>query len=164
MQTRPFASALMLTAAGLLSACGNAAGTSGGSTGSSTGAAPATTTVTVTATAIPAPTLPGLTDPVPPDPALLTTASPSSAAMVPADPQGYGQAFVTAWVDRDRARAAVLGSPAAVSAAFGSTAPTPTTAPVFKDCGGAAGSTYCTWHGTTYTMVVQVGNERVTEH
>src|SRR6478672_6227331 len=136
MQTRPFPCAMMFAAAALLSACGNVAGSSGGST-SNTAAAPATTTVTVTATAIPAPTRSGLTDPVPPDPALLTTSPPASASMVPADPQAYGQAFVTAWVDRDRARAAVLGSPAAVTAAFGSTAPSPKTAPAFKDCGGA---------------------------
>jgi hypothetical protein len=161
MQTRPFAPAIALAATALITACGAVAGASGGSTGGTGGAAPAPSTATVTVTATIAPPTLGLTDPVTPDPALLSTPPPTGAPMVPADPQAYGQAFVTAWVDRDRATAAHLGTPTAVSSAFARTA---TTAPVFEKCEGAAGSSYCTWQGQKYSLIVRIGNERVAQH
>jgi hypothetical protein len=166
--TRAAAAAATLVAVGLLSACGSSAGagSSDASTTSST-SGPTTPTVTVTVTATPTSTStstlpsPTLSKPGKPNPAVSTPPPAKDPLVIPGNPQAYAQAFVTTWVDRDRARAAKLGIATAVNAAFASTVKT---APTFKSCEGAAGSSYCTWQGDEYTMVVRVGNERVAQH
>jgi hypothetical protein len=120
-----------------------------------------TPTVTVTVTATPTLPSPTLSKPGKPNPAVSTPPPAKDPLVIPDNPQAYAQAFVTAWVDRDRARAAKLGIATAVNAAFASTVKT---APTFKSCEGAAGSSYCTWEGDEYTMTVRVGNELVAQH
>ncbi len=159
------AAVLAIAATGLLGGCGDADDTSGGGGGSSTTTptmpTPTTTTptstvtVTVSATStLPAPTL---TRPGKPNTTMTIPPPAKDPLVIPGTPKAYAQAFVTSWVDRDRARAARLGTPAAVDAAFGST---PTKAPTFTSCEGAAGSSYCTWEGDEFTMTVRVLNEK----
>ena len=38
-------------------------------------------------------------------------------------------------------------------------AETPAAAPALRDCEGAAGTSYCTFDGVGYTLIVRVGNE-----
>jgi hypothetical protein len=163
---RVAAAAAAVAAAVLLSACGSSGGA--GSSDSSTttgpsGPATPTVTVTVTATHTATPALPSVTlsKPSKPNPRILTPPPAKDPLVIPDTPRAYAQAFVTAWVDRDRPRAATLAIASAVDTAFASTV---TKAPTFTTCEGAAGSSYCTWQGDEYTMVVRVGNERVAQH
>ena len=164
--TRAASAAAALLAVGLLSACGSSAGAGSSDASTTSGTSgPTTPTVTVTVTATPTatPTLPSptLSKPGKPNPAVSTPPPAKDPLVIPDNPQAYAQAFVTAWVDRDRPRAAKLASKTAVDTAFASTVQT---APTFKSCEGAAGSSYCTWEGDEYTMTVRVGNERVAQH
>jgi hypothetical protein len=166
LASRASAAAAAAAAAGLLSACGSSAGTGSSDSGSTTGrSGPATPTVTVTVTATQtsAPTLPSptLSKPTRPNPTMLTPPPAKDPLVLPDSPRAYAQAFVTAWVDRDRPRAAKLAIKTAVDTAFASTVKK---SPTFTTCEGAAGSSYCTWQGDEYTMVVRVGNERVAQH
>jgi hypothetical protein len=156
--------ATALAATALLGACGTSAGT-GSSDSSTSTSEPTTPTVTVTATATQTPpsTLPSptLSKPGKPGTTFSTPPPAKDPLVIPGTPQAYAEAFVAAWLDRDRPRAAKLAVATAVNAAFASTA---RTAPTSKGCEGAAGSTYCAWEGAGFTMVVRVGNERVSQH
>ena len=162
--TRAAVGAAALAAAGVLGACGGSAGAGSSDTTSDT-SGPTTPTVTVTVTATPTATttipIPTLSRPGKPNSTVSTPPPAKDPPVIPRTPQAYAQAFVTAWVGRDRPRAAQLGLGTAVDTAFASTVKT---APTFKTCEGAAGSSYCTWQGDEYTMVVRVGNERVAQH
>jgi hypothetical protein len=157
MSTRPVTAAALLATVSVLSACGSSGGSA---SGSPTTTQTPTPTVTVTVTGQPTATdlpLPTLSKPGKPNPTMSIPPPAKDPLVIPDNPQAYGQAFVTAWVDQDRARAARLGTATAVNAAFASTVKT---APVFKTCEGAAGSSYCTWEGDEYTMTVRVLNEK----
>ena len=159
---RAAAAAAAVAAAVLLSACGSSAGAGSSDSSTTTGASgPATPTVTVTVTATPTLPAPTLSKPTKPNPTILTPPPAKDPLVLPDSPRAYAQAFVTAWVDRDRPRAARLATASAVDAAFASTVQK---SPTFTMCEGAAGSSYCTWQGDEYTMVVRVGNERVAQH
>ena len=159
MQTRLVTTGALVAAVGLLSGCGGSAGSADSGATSRAGATTPTVTVAVIATAtLPAPTL---SKPGKPNPAVSTPPPAKDPLVLPDNPQAYAQAFVTAWVDRDRPRAAKLAVASAVDTAFATTV---TKAPTFTTCEGAAGSSYCTWQGEEYTMVVRVGNERVAQH
>jgi hypothetical protein len=105
--------------------------------GAGTDPTPPTTTRTVTVTVTPTP--PRATD-----------------QPIPTVPQTYAEEFVAAWVRRDRTRATQLGTADAVGSAF---ARSVTTAPSLAGCEGAMGSTYCTFKGSTFSMIVRVLNE-----
>jgi hypothetical protein len=155
--TTTIAALVAIAATGLLGGCGAADGTgiAGASSTTTPTATTPTTTVTVTATSsVPVPTL---TKPGKPNTTMSIPPPAKDPLVIPNTPKAYAQAFVTSWVDRDRARAAKLGTTAAVDAAFGST---PTKAPTFTSCEGAAGSSYCTWEGDEFTMTVRVLNEK----
>ena len=164
MQTRLVSTvalvAAALTATALLSACASSPDTRSGDSGSTS--APTTPTVTVTVTAPATSTLPSptLSKPGKPNATMSTPPPAKDPLVIPDNPQAYAQAFVSSWVDRDRARAARLGIAAAVNTAFASTVKT---APTFRSCEGAAGSSYCTWEGDEYTMTVRVGNAMVAQ-
>lgn len=148
--------------AALLGGCG-----SGGSdaAGTTNGSSPTTPTVTVTVTTTPTapptttPTT-GPTSPGQPDGTMTIPPPADDPVTIPADPKSYGQAFVTAWVERDKTDATRLGTTAAVDTAFGSTVET---APELTRCEGAAGSSYCTWEGDDYTMTVRILNEAASQ-
>ena len=152
-----------MAAATLLSACGDASGSGGAAAGStttpSTTAAPTTpaSTVTVTVTATSSLPVPTLTKPGKPNTTMSTPPPAKDPLVIPGNPKAYGQAFVTAWVDRNKANLQTLGTSDAVRSI--STA-TPTKAPTFTRCEGAAGSSYCTWQGDEYTLTVRVLNEK----
>jgi hypothetical protein len=156
MTTRLAGTIALVAATTLLGGCATGAdGTAAGTTPTTTTPTTPTTTVTVTATSsIPAPTL---SRPGKPNPTFSTPPPAKDPAVIPDDPKAYGQAFVTAWVDRDRARAQRLGTATAVEAAFDSA---PRAAPAFRSCEGAAGSSYCIWQGDEYTMTVRILNEK----
>ena len=162
MKTRLVTTAAVVLSVAGLTACGGSAGTGAidsGTTSSASSPTPSTVTVTVTATPTASSTLPAptLSRPGKPNPTMSTPPPAKDPLVIPDNPQAYGQAFVTAWVGRDRARAARLGTATAVTTAFASTT---RTAPAFRTCDGAAGSSYCTWQGDEYTMTVRVLNER----
>ena len=167
MQTRPVSIAALaaaaLTTSALLGACGGSAGTgSGGSSTTTNTSSPTTPTVTVTVTASATSSLPfpTLSKPGKPNTTMSTPPPAKDPLVIPGNPQAYAQAFVAAWVDRDRPRAAKLGTATAVDTAFASTV---RTAPTFQRCEGAAGSSYCTWEGDEYTMTLRVGNAMVAQ-
>jgi hypothetical protein len=156
----------LAAAAALLGACGSTTGSGAGGPTSPTTTTPqptaTTTATTTTETAGPTPTvLPASpTSPGKPNTTMTIPPPAKDPVAIPRDPKAYGQAFVTAWVDRDRDDATILGTTSAVSAAFASTVKT---APTFVTCEGAMGSSYCTWEGDEYTMTVRVGNEAAAE-
>ncbi|MEO6414372.1 MAG: hypothetical protein ABIO48_17415 [Pedococcus sp.] len=167
MQNRRVSAAALaatgLAATALLSACGSSAGAGSSDSGTTTGTSgPTTPTVTVTVMATAPSTLPTptLSKPGKPNTTMSTPPPAKDPLVIPDNPQAYAQAFVAAWVDRDRPRAAKLATATAVETAFASTVKT---APTFTRCEGAAGSTYCTWEGDEYTMTVRVGNELVAQ-
>jgi hypothetical protein len=140
-----------------LAACASGSGSPGAASSTSP---PATPTVTVTVTVTPSSPA-GSTTPSAPS----TTAGTPSAATadrrpIPSTQQGYTQDFVTAWVHRDQARAALLGTPTAVQTAF---AHRLASAPTFRMCEGTAGSSYCTFDGAGYTVIVRVRNDLSTD-
>ena len=154
--------AVLTAVTALLAACGTGTGGSGGAAISTTTVPPVTVTVTQTPTATPSTSLPS-TSPSSPGKPNTTMSIPPPAkdpVTIPDNPKAYGQAFVTAWVERDQADASRLGTTAAVDTAFGSTV---RTAPKFIRCEGAAGSSYCTWEGDEYTMTVRVLNEAASQ-
>jgi hypothetical protein len=144
----------------LLSACGPSGGAASTASALSTTSTPppATVTVTTTVTARPTATRPVPTTPVRPtiDPSPTTPPPGKDAPAVPRSAQDYGIAFVTAWVEGDRARLTQLGTESAVKAA---SATRVDTAPRFERCEGAAGSSYCTWAGDGYTLQLRILNE-----
>jgi hypothetical protein len=150
------AAVVAVAATGLLTGCGDDTGGPAGSS-TTTPTTPPTSTVTVTATVTSSLPVPTLTKPGKPNTTMSTPPPAKDPIVIPDNPKAYGQAFVTSWVDRDRALASRLGTPAAVDAAFEST---PTKAPTFTSCEGAAGSSFCTWEGDEYTMTVRVLNEK----
>ena len=152
--------ATMATAAALLAACGSTADTSGSA--GSPSSSPTTPTVTVTVTATPTATPPStsVSSPGKPNTTMSIPPPAKDPVAIPDNPKAYGQAFVTAWVDRDKADAVRLGTTSAVDTAFGSTVKT---APKFTTCEGAAGSSYCTWEGDEYTMTVRILNEAASQ-
>jgi len=81
------------------------------------------------------------------------------APVVPTTGLSYAELFVSYWVQGDRGGAEQLGTPEAVSAIFA--AETPAAAPALRDCEGAAGTSYCTFDGVGYTLIVRLGNEPV---
>ncbi len=137
----------------LLAGCGE--GSTGGqpATTSSSSATTSSTSSTTSPTTPPAAT-PSTTRSTP-DTTLSTPPPAHDPKPVPDNPQAYAKAFVAAWVDHDKGRAEQLGSRAAVKAIFATRAPS---APAFTGCEGAAGSSYCTWEGTEYTVLVRVQN------
>jgi hypothetical protein len=136
------ASVALLLGTGLLAACGATGGTgssgAAGATGSGTSAPTRTVTVTVT-----------VTPPVSP-------VTPAENRPIPGNSQAYAQDFVTAWVRRDGARADQLAVQAAVRTAF---AHRLADAPSLQRCEGAAGSSYCTFNGPGYSVIVRVLND-----
>lgn len=84
--------------------------------------------------------------------------SPAPAGPLPTDAQAYAQALITAWQADDRTSAARLVRDAdELDDLFGED--DLTGVPAFAMCEGAAGSSYCTWNGTGYDIVVRVANE-----
>jgi hypothetical protein len=79
---------------------------------------------------------------------------------LPTNVEAYAELFVSHWVRGDRGGAEQLGTPESVSAIFAA-AETPAAAPALRDCEGAAGSSYCTFDGVGYTLIVRLGNEAV---
>lgn len=109
-------------------------------------------------TTSPTPTLPRQTaTPTAPNTTMTTPPPARDPEPLPNNPEAYAKAFVAAWMSSNRPRAEELATQSAVKAVFGSRDPK---GPVFKRCEGAAGSTYCTWEGTEYTLTVRVANER----
>ena len=170
MQTRLVSAAALaaaaLTASALLGACGSSGGSDANDSSTmATTSSPSTPTVTVTVTAtatssLPFPTLSKPGKPGKPNTTMSTPPPAKDPLVIPDTPQAYAQAFVGAWVDRDRPRAAKLGTATAVDTTFASTV---RTAPTFTRCEGAAGSSYCTWEGDEYTMTLRVGNAMVAQ-
>ncbi len=162
MPTRLASTAALLATTALVSACGSTGDSPSGSGASPTSSPAPTVTVTVTTTPTASSTStselprPTATRPGKPNPTIAIPPPAKDPLVIPNDPKAYGQAFVNAWVDRDRAGAARLGSASAVTTAFASTV---TSGPVFRSCERAAGSSYCTWVGDEYTMTVRVLNE-----
>ncbi len=150
---RPLVAMTLAVALGAtLSACADdpGPGASGGATTSHT------VTVTVTRT-VPGPTL---TTPTAP-PTRATTPPPAQdSKSIPGNARDYAGAFVTAWAERDKPRAEQLATSTVVKTTFASSVPTP---PTLKGCGGAAGSSYCTYEGDEYTMTVRVLNEMASQ-
>jgi hypothetical protein len=118
-----------------------------------------TVTVTVTPTVPPTVPPPRLSNPVTP-PVSPMTPPQAKDQPIPSTSQSYAQDFVAAWARQDRARLDELGSPAAVTAASARRA---TTAPSLTRCEGAAGSSYCTFTGSDYSMIVRVLNEMASQ-
>ncbi len=119
-------------------------------------------TVTVTETVTSSATAAPSTTPTDATSAPSTTpsdgASPAPAGPLPTDAQAYAQALITAWQADDRASAARLVRDAdELDDLFGED--DLTGVPTFAMCEGAAGSSYCTWNGTGYDIVVRVANE-----
>jgi hypothetical protein len=79
---------------------------------------------------------------------------------LPTNVEAYAELFVSNWVRGDRGDAEQLGTPEAVSAIFAA-AETPAAAPALRDCEGAMGTSYCTFDGVGYTLIVRLGNEAV---
>jgi len=79
---------------------------------------------------------------------------------LPTNVEAYAELFVSHWVRGDRGGAEQLGAPEAVSAIFAA-AETPAAAPALRDCEGAGGSSYCTFDGVGYTLIVRLGNQAV---
>jgi hypothetical protein len=144
------ASASAALASVLLAGC---APSTDGAAGAGTSPTP-TVTVTVTVTPPTRPMTPSSSTTGKPP------ASPTPGAgqdrTIPTGPQAYTQDFVTAWVQRDRGRAQLLGTTDAVAEAFAHRLPT---APTFARCEGTAGSSYCTYDGKGFTVIVRVLND-----
>ena len=115
------------------------------------------TAPSATTTPTPTPPRPMTTPATGPNTEMTTPPPARDAEALPSNPQDYAKAFVAAWMSSNRPRAEELATQAAVKAIFSSRDPK---GPVFKSCEGAAGSTYCTWEGTEYTLTVRVANER----
>ena len=82
----------------------------------------------------------------------------SATGPLPTDAQDYAQALIDAWQAGDRAAAErLVRDPDEVDDLFDEDDLTGD--PVFAVCEGAAGSSYCTWNGTGYDIVVRVANE-----
>lgn len=113
------------------------------------------------ACATPAPAEPtsvGPTDVAPPTglPEPATIAAPTAAL----SPDEVAQTVYAAWMAGDRSIAEPLTDPAAVAdldALFAQPFD-PAAGWAFDHCEGAAGSVFCTWHGTPATLVIQVRN------
>jgi len=142
----------------VLAGCGPADRSRTPSATASSSQTPATVTVTTIVTVPPTATRPVPTKPTGPtiEPSPTTPPPAKDAPPIPRSAQDYGIAFVTAWVNGDRAHATLLGTESAVKDAF---AAEPGTAPRFQRCEGAAGSSYCTWVGTEYTLQLRILNE-----
>lgn len=145
-------SGLTLVAASALAAC---SGNSDDDAGS-----PVTETVTVTETPSESTTSSAPTETTePPTEGSSTPADPNDAE-IPTEPQAYAQALIDAWLAGDRATAeALVADPDDAEELFDED--DVTGVPEFSRCEGAAGSTYCTWTGTGYEIVIRVGNEAV---
>ena len=150
----------VLATAALLSACGSTGSGAGGTSSTTSTATPSTVTVTVTPTATSTATSATPSSPGKPNTTMTIPPPAKDPVAIPSSPKAYGQAFVTAWVGRDRDDAARLGTTSAVDTAFDSTVKT---APKFTTCEGAAGSSYCTWEGDEYTMTVRILNEAASQ-
>ncbi|GAB3090130.1 hypothetical protein [Nocardioides zeae] len=86
------------------------------------------------------------------------TSGSAATGPLPTDAQGYAQALIDAWQAGDRAAAErLVRDPDEVDDLFDEDDLTGD--PVFAMCEGAAGSSYCTWNGTGYDIVVRVANE-----
>lgn len=82
----------------------------------------------------------------------------SATGPLPTDAQDYAQALIDAWQAGDRAAAErLVRDPDEVDDIFDEDDLTGD--PVFAVCEGAAGSSYCTWNGTGYDILVRVANE-----
>lgn len=143
--------ALLTTATTALAACSDSTGeeADGPVTVTETVTAdPSTPSGTTTTTAGDEPTGPGT-----------TTSSAAATDDFPTDAQAYAQALIDAWQAGDRDRAVQLvRDPDDADELFDDDL---SGAPTFELCEGAAGSSYCTWTGTGYQVVVRVGNEAV---
>lgn len=142
------AAALLTAATTALAACSDGSGEE----------ADGPVTVTETVTADPS-TPSGTTTTADDEPTGPGTTTPSAPATddFPTDAQAYAQALIDAWQagDRDRAVQLVRDPDDADELFDDDLSPAPT----FERCEGAAGSSYCTWTGTGYEVVVRVGNE-----
>lgn len=115
--------------------------------------------VAACATPVPAePTLALPTEAAPPTglPEPATIAAPTAVLSA----EEVAQAVYAAWVAGDRSIAEPLTDPAAVAdldVLFAQPFD-PAAGWAFDHCEGAAGSVFCTWHGTPATLVIQVRN------
>ncbi|MDQ1103351.1 hypothetical protein QE364_001627 [Nocardioides zeae] len=119
-------------------------------------------TVTVTETVTSSPSTSTSTPTEQPGDTSGASSAPTSAAAptgpLPTDAQEYAQALIDAWQAGDRAAAErLVRDPDEVDDLFDEDDLTGD--PVFAMCEGAAGSSYCTWNGTGYDIVVRVANE-----
>ena len=135
----------MVTAAALLASCSNGgdkrvsapppttpeATTTSSSSSSSSTSTPVSTTTTVASRP--------------------TTTSPASS------PEGHAKALYEAWTKGDRAAAEKVAQPEAVTALFARPWQ-PGDGWAFVECGGAAGSTICTWQRPSGQLLFRVQN------
>lgn len=92
-------------------------------------------------------------------------ASTTTSSAVSADPQGYAVTAYNAWKAGDRAAAAPVASPSAVTQLFAvpyqplSSTSGPVDPYSFQGCQGAAGSVFCSWQASGIgTITLQVRN------
>ncbi len=109
-------------------------------------------TSTTTTTTVPTTTVP---------PSTTTVPTSSTTVARPTTPEGYAQTLFTAWQTNNRALAAEVAAPAAVTQIFAHTFPQSTGGInpfTYQGCQGAAGSIICTWQGNGEVVVVNVRN------
>jgi len=126
----------MATLAGACSSGSDDSGASLGTIASTTTTVPATTT---SSTAV----------------ASTVTTGPAPPAPAPANPEDQARALYEAWTRRDRAAAATLAEPGAVTTLFGR-AWSAGDGWVFTECSGAAGSIICGWESPSGQLLLRV--------
>jgi hypothetical protein len=96
---------------------------------------------------------------LPPTTTTPATSTPTTTAPLPTTPDGFAQTLFTAWQTANRALAAQVASPPAVTQMFSQTYPAgPTNPYTYQGCQGAAGSVVCTWQGNGQVIVMTVRN------
>jgi hypothetical protein len=96
---------------------------------------------------------------VPPTTSTTPTSTPTTTAPLPTTPEGFAQTLFTAWQTGNRALAAQVAAPTAVTQMFTETYPVgPTNPYTYQGCQGAAGSVVCTWQGNGQVIVMTVRN------
>lgn len=138
----------MVTAAALLASCSN-----GGDKRAS--APPPTTVDTPTSSSSPS----SSTSTVASTTTTIVASRPTATS--PAlSPEGHAKALYEAWTKGDRAAAEKVAQPEAVAALFARVWQ-PGDGWAFVECGGAAGSTICTWQRTGGQLALRVQNATI---
>jgi len=90
----------------------------------------------------------------------------TSDGTAPTTPDGFAQALFEAWRRNDQTAAGAVAEPDAVTALFAQPFPTQDSGDGgtedfyrFRDCSGAAGSTFCTFVGSDSELQMQVRNQ-----